>query len=149
MRHLVSGKDRTEEYVKAVDALRLLMTTQNSDSVTRAYAEVVADENRESFVKTRGLKKSNGSLCIQRLSGKQCNYKNCAPPAGDHDTLWIKDGEPALYLMQPYGLTWDDMKNLVAFCAERKLQASVSAGPSFHFAGRVISVEIEKDTTLQ
>jgi hypothetical protein len=74
-----------------------------------------------------------------------CNFQDCAPPAGDHDTLWLKDGKPALYLMQPYGLAWDDMKKLVTFCERHGLRAQVDTWPSFHFPGWVLSIEIEKE----
>lgn len=145
MRKFVVGQDRTVAYIQALEALRALMVAQGSGVVSRAYAEVVADEHREDFAKSRGLKQSDGRLCVQRLIGKQCNFQDCAPPAGDHDTLWLKDGKPALYLMQPYGLAWEDMKALVTFCGRRGLKASVDAWPSFHFPSWVLSIEIEKE----
>ncbi|MBI4377375.1 MAG: hypothetical protein HY549_13125 [Elusimicrobia bacterium] len=145
MRKFMVGKDRTAAYIQALEALRALMVAQGSAAVGRAFAEVVADDHLAAFAKSRGLKQSDGRLCVQRLIGKQCNFQDCAPPAGDHDTLWLKDGKPALYLMQPYGLAWDDMKALVAFCARRGLKASVDAWPSFHFPGWVLSIEIEKE----
>ena len=145
MRQFLVGKDRTAAYLQTLRAMRALMAVQGSDAVSRAYAEVVADEHREVFAKSRGLKQSDGRLCVQRLVGKQCNFQDCAPPAGDHDTLWLKDGKPALYLMQPYGLNWENMKKLVAFCERRGLKASVDTWPSFAFAGWVLSIEIEKE----
>ena len=145
MREFLVGKDRTAAYIQALEALRALMAVQGSDAAGRAYAEVVADEHREAFAKSRGLTQSDGRLCVQRLVGKQCNFQDCAPPAGDHDSLWVRNGKPALYLMQPYGLTWDDMKKLVTFCERNGLRARVDTWPSFAFAGWVLSIEIEKE----
>lgn len=137
-------KGRTAAYTQALGAMRALMEVQGADAVSRAYAEVVADKHREIFATSRGLKESDGRLCVQRLVGKQCNLQDCMPPGGDHDTLWLRDGKPALYHMQPYGLSWDDMKKIVAFCERRGLQASVAAWPAFYSPGTVLSISIEK-----
>ena len=144
MRQFLVGKDRTVAYIQALEALRALMAVQGSDVVSLAYAEVVADEHREVFAKSRGLKESGGRLCVHRLLGKQCNFEGCQPPAADHDTLWLKDGKPALYLMQPYGLCWEDIKKLAAFCERHGLEARVDTWPSFHFPGAVLSIHVEK-----
>ena len=57
---------------------------------------------------------------------------------------WLKRGKPDTYLMQPYQLTWEDMKNLVALCEKNGLRADVTPWPSFHFPGGVISVHIRR-----
>ena len=70
-------KGRTEAYLRALSAFQDLMATQGEDAVSRAYAEAVAETYRDSFAKSRGLKQSDGRLCVHRLLGKQCNFKDC------------------------------------------------------------------------
>lgn len=143
MREFASGKNRTEQYLRALGALRELLEAQGEDAVNRAYAEAVAETCYQLFA-GKGFKRSDGRLCVHRLLGKQCNLKDCLPPSADHDTLWLQNGKPARYIMQPYGLTWDDMKKLVAFCESHKLKADVDTWPSFHFPGRVLSIHLSR-----
>lgn len=146
MREFVAGKERTEAYLKAVEALSALLAAQGEDAVSRAFAEASAEARAEDFAKSRGLKRSGGRLCVHRLSGRQCDLRDCVPPAGDHDTLWLRHGKPALYLAQPYQLEWEDLKRLVEFCAANGLRAGVDTWPSFHFPAHVLSVHITKQS---
>ncbi|MBI4376692.1 MAG: hypothetical protein HY549_09615 [Elusimicrobia bacterium] len=141
MREYASGKNRTELYLRALKSLRELLDAQGEDAVSRAYAEVVAETCYQLFA-DKGFKRSDGRLCVQRLLGKQCNLKDCVPPSGDHDTLWLQNGKPARYVTQPYGLEWETMRKLVAFCENYGLKANVDAWPSFHFPGRVLSIHL-------
>ncbi len=144
MRKFIDDKERTDQFVQAVKALHRVIEAQGSDAAARAYAEATAESYHEVFAKSRGLKESDGRLCIQKLLGRQCNFQDCSPPGGDHDTLWLKDGRPALYLMQPYGLGWNKMRELIAFCLRHGLRADVDVWPSFHFPGHVLSVCLVK-----
>jgi len=143
-RELTTGSERSPLYLRVVALIRKLAEEQCEDSASRAYAETTSDLHEAAFV-DQGLKRGRGRLCVERLVGKQCNLKGCTPPAGDHDTLWLKKGKPDTYLMQPYQLTWKDMKNLVAFCEKNGLQADVTPWPSFHFPSNVISVHIRRE----
>ena len=144
MRKFVSGKERTETYVGAVETLSELLAAQGEDAVSRAFAEASAEARFGDFARSRGLKLSDGRLCIHRLSGRQCDLKDCFPPVGDHDTLWIRDGKPAVYLAQPYQLEWEELKGLVEFCVKNGLRAGVDTWPSFHFPAHVLSVHITR-----
>ncbi|MBI4377240.1 MAG: hypothetical protein HY549_12420 [Elusimicrobia bacterium] len=143
MRQFASGETRTEKYAQALRALRELLEAQGEDVVGCAYAEAVAQSRYDRFA-VKGLKQSDGRLCVQRLWGKQCDLKDCVPPSGDHDSLWLRDGKPAVYLTQPYGLTWETMRRLMAFCERHGLKADIDTWPSFHFPGQVLSVQLSK-----
>lgn len=145
MRPFMDAKGRTELYLKAVGALRALMRDQDTDAASRAYAEAVAETYEADFAKKRGLKRSQERACVLRLTSQRCPGEHLAPPGGDHDTLWLKDGRPELYLMQPYGFGWDKMRELVAFCLQHGLKADVDIWPSFHFPGHVLSICLQRD----
>lgn len=145
MRRCIDENGRTELYFKAVGALRALMEAQDEDAASRAYAEAVAEAYEASFARSRGLKPSQGHACVYRLIGRRCQGTHLAPPGGDHDTLWLKDGRPEIYLMQPYGLGWRKMRELIAFCLQHGLKADVDVWPSFHFPGHVLSVCLTRD----
>jgi len=145
MRQFLVGKDRTDLYVRALKTLRELLETQGEGAVGCVYAEAVAEAHEETFARSRGLKRSDGHACIERLLGHRCHGIHSGPPAGDHDTLWLKGGKPVLYLAQPYGLGWDKMRELIAFCLRHGLRADVDVWPSFHFPAHVISVYITRE----
>ncbi len=143
MRQFASGEKRTEQYLRALRALRELLEAQGMDAVSSVYAEAVAENHYQAFA-GKGFKQSDGRLCVQRLWGRQCNLKDCVPPSGDHDTLWLQNGKPAMYVTQPYGLEWETMRKLVAFCERHGLKADVAAWPSFHYPGQVISILLSR-----
>lgn len=144
MRPCMDRKGKTELYLKAVGALRALMAAQDADAASRAYAEVVTKSYEASFAQSRGLKRSQEHACIDRLAGRRCKGAHLGPPGGDHDSLWLKNGRPELYLMQPYGLSWDKMRELIAFCLRHGLRADVDVWPSFHFPGHVLSICLQR-----
>jgi hypothetical protein len=65
-----------------------------------------------------------------------------SPPGVDHPSLWIRDGKPAVFVFQPYGV--QDVAALGAFCAARSLECSIDTWPAWHNPGRVVFVEIHR-----
>lgn len=140
----------TDLYSRAVKALSLLCMAEGADAALRAYAEATWEEHQKQYAKKYGLKLSNGRICLARLLGKKCDYHSdhsgipCRPPGADHDSLWLKDGKPYVYVSQPYGLSAREMRELVSMCDRHGLEAYASAWPSWHFPGAVLTVEIKR-----
>ncbi len=99
---------------------------------------------RAKWARQHGLTRTRGRVCWHRLFGRSCSAGFCKPPGSDHDSLWSKDGKPSIYMMQPYGLSETEAGDLAQFCADNGLRASVSTYPSFHYPGRVLSIELTR-----
>ena len=80
-RELTTGSERSPLYLRVVALIQKLAEEQCEDSASRAYAEATADLHEAAFA-DQGLKRGRGRLCVKRLVGKQCNLKDCTPPAG-------------------------------------------------------------------
>jgi hypothetical protein len=107
-------QEPSPEYLKAVQVLRQLAQKESLDHALQAWAESCADERREAWAQSYGLKESKGHVCLTRFLGKQCDSVNCLrAPGDDHRSLWIKHGKPVVYVYQPYGLRGEDALSLV------------------------------------
>jgi hypothetical protein len=112
----------------------------------RVFADSIAQHIEERFAEAFQLKKSSGSLCVQRLLGKRCGkgkiWANCEcfPPGTDHASLWLKDGKPALFVSQPYGITANTMQDMQKFAKENGLEFDVGAEMSWWFPSRTVLV---------
>ena len=143
-------RDASKQYLAALAALRALLAAEGEDDVHRVYSDAVHVAYKEQYTKRDGLKESAGALCVQRLLGKQCKvgYQGkrceCRPPGADHMSLWLKDGKPHVYVMQPYGLSYRQLAELYQFCERHGLRADVDAWPGWHFPGSVLHVAITK-----
>ena len=82
------------KYKQAVEVLRELLNQEDSDSVTRAYAEASWESHQAEFIKKYNLKPVRGGhVCIHRLMGKRCPKDCLSPmsiPAADHVSEWKK-----------------------------------------------------------
>jgi hypothetical protein len=136
----------SEQAKSAIAALQVVAHEESYDTASRVSAIVQTDHAFEAFVKRYGLKRANGGQCIQRLTQGRCYggypHKRCAcrPPAADHITLWNKDGKPAIYVSQPYGLSYKDLQETLAFCEAYHLNVLVDTWPSWHFPGHTLSL---------
>lgn len=153
MSSFIEEKQRTPEYDRAVAALRALP----AELTTRAFAEATCAAREEAWARRYGLKRSSGHSCVARLLGKRCRYGEykagdappCRPPGSDHADLWIKNGKPAVYTFQPYGLSYDTLKKLLDFCERWGLEVHIDTWPAGHFPGSVLWVEVTpKDRPL-
>lgn len=137
-------------YSQAVGALSTLIEAEGVDAALRAYAQATWEEHQEQYAKNHGLRPSKGRICLARLLGKRCDFHSdhsgvpCRPPGADHDSLWLKDGKPYTYTSQPYSLTLEEMRALVALCDRHGLEVSVTTWPSWHFPGGVLTMEIRR-----
>lgn len=143
----------TQKQLEAVQAMRAVLT-ENGESgtavATRAFAEATYQERLQTWAVTRHLKQAGGHVCIARLLGKRCSigYQNaeskppCLPPGSDHASLWNRDGVPFVFVFQPYGMSYEAIRELTAFCEQWELRFDIDDWPSWHFPGAILTVEI-------
>ena len=135
-------------YLRALRALEELAEEEGSDAVRRACADATWEDNKKSFVKSKGLREAK-SQSIERLIGKHSKSLLESPspavlPGDDHPSLWLKNGKPHVYISQPYELSIEDLKELVEFCERHSLNLHVSTWPAWHFPGSVLNVKVTK-----
>lgn len=56
----------------------------------------------------------------------------------------MRDGETYCIISQPYGLTTDGLRCIAGYCYVNNLDVEVSAYPSWHFPGSVITVVFKR-----
>ena len=143
----------SERYLNAVAALRaLLEESGDPDVVRRAYAEAVWDAIRDEWYTKAGLRPTRGYHYPGRLLGKSAGDFDREdpeappwPPGNDHGSLWLKDGKPAVYVFEPYMLTWETLQELVAYGQRWGFRIDVRADRAWHFPGATLSVTVEPD----
>jgi hypothetical protein len=140
-------KKQSQKYKEAVKILKELVEQEGTGVTMRAYAEAVYEKSQKNFANFYDgielVRKSH--VCLNRLLGKRCKSGTCdsprSIPAADHCSEWKKDGKTFIIVSQPYGLSYDSLKETVAFCEENGLEAEVRSGPSWHFPGAVLTIE--------
>ncbi len=157
------NKKPSPTYLQALSALHKLMEEEGGDFVRRACADVTWEDNKQIFAEREGLKEAE-IPDIERLTGKSSDkkflklFEESSPsfedflklseepvlPADDHSSMWLKNGKAYSYVSQPYGLCLEDTKKLINFCDEHTLDLSIKAWPSWHFPGRVLTIEVTK-----
>jgi hypothetical protein len=60
----------------------------------------------------------------------------------DHVAVWNKNGRPAVFTSQPYGLCWEALCGLVDFCRQNGLEAKVDASGSWHYPGSTVLIAV-------
>jgi hypothetical protein len=66
-----------------------------------------------------------------------------APPGDDHGDLYCKDGQPAFYLSQPYGVTFATLQKVVKFCERWGLEASIDSLQSTWFPSLTVAIKYQ------
>lgn len=141
-RHYVDEARRTATYEKAVTAL-IALREENPGLLTPAYAEASTCYRKHAYRKRYNLRRSPGRNVFERLIGKHA-YNNVFHRWMDHPSLWLKDGQPYTFVGQPYGLTFEDLKDIVRHCEQYGLTASVDAGMSWWYPGWTVLVEVKR-----
>src|SRR5262245_39601587 len=104
------------------------------------WSETESEMRQRQFAEKYGITRSDQHPCVDPLVGKCC-LGNCPRiPAGDHLSLWNKDDKPFVIVSQPYRLLYDDLKETVKFCARYGLRAEISAWPSWHSPGEILTI---------
>ena len=137
----------SELYLQVVEIIRALIDLEGLGNAYRSFAEAAWTRIRDEVMigyKPKGL----AHVCLYRLLGRErcpnsyehpCDSPNI--PGRDHLSEWVKDGKTAKIVMQPYHLSFEEMKELVEFCEERGLRADIFA-ESWHFSGKTIRVDV-------
>lgn len=58
-------------------------------------------------------------------------------PGDDHETLWLRDGLPMMYVSQPYPLDFGTIRQMTAAALMYGLEFSISARPAWWNPGKV------------
>ncbi len=134
--------NQSPEYRAAVESLKVLPLGE----ANAVYGDAVHEELLAHF-QTNGLRERRADhVCVNRLKGERCRgWGDGGPlcpqiPAGDHLSEWTRDGKTVLILSQPYGLSFERLKETVKFCEAHGLQVSTDTCFSFHYPGRVLSM---------
>lgn len=143
------GRTKNPLALEAMSALGKLLEAKGLDLVERAAAEVTAPARKALVFKD--YQESPASACVQRLRNKRgCPHSlysaHDSPhraPGADHDRILLKEGKPAVYISEPYGIGWDELQELVDFCRKYGLTAEIDARRSAHFPGSTVSVWIK------
>jgi hypothetical protein len=101
--------------------------------VTEALGPMIESE------KTHGLEPRRGG--IRKLWGGKDIL--LAAPGEEHGQLFSKDGQFTLFVAQPYVVDLKTMKEIVLFCQEYGLTATIS-GRSSYFVGRAVRLEYRR-----
>jgi hypothetical protein len=125
--------------------LQGLAEAEGVTSVHAAYAEAVAEKYLVDFMRTRQVFRRPGThVCLYRLLGKRCPRYSCPSPSmipgADHMSEWLQGGKTVCLISQPYGLSYDAMRDTVTFCERYGLEADIHTWPSWHCPGAVLTL---------
>ncbi len=110
----------------------------------RESMEATGGRRMASYIERRGVKPSSGWHFLERLTGRRAVRDPMRFAWLDHPSLWIKAGKPFSFVSQPYGLSLQDLREIVAYCEEHDLDVSVDAGASWHYPGATVAVEFTR-----
>ena len=132
-----------EDRVRYAPVITALRGVPHGDRV-RVYAS--AADDAETHLNEAGYRRSSGHPCIWRLLGQSCTPatqmdRPCAPPATDHASLWLREGQPAFFLSEPYALHITVLVEIVAFAQKHGLDVAITAAMSPHFPGATVGVK--------
>lgn len=152
-------KNPSIQYHKAVEALRALVAADpDATSAARAFAEAVRDRWQAAYARTESLKPISAHVCVSRLLGKRCPEERdrsgdalCESymiPGQDHLSEWRAPDGSRRIVSQPYGMEYETLKELVAFCERLGIEARINASSSWHFPGSTLFVELRRQSPL-
>jgi hypothetical protein len=145
-RAFVNERDRTIKFTHLLEH----MVSMRHEQVECAYAEAFAESSEKHWIEREGVTATEAHPCLYRLAGRACpktrdTEDECLPAGFDHTTMWNKNGKPHIILTQPYHISPDSMMNWQRLCNQLGLSFWISTSPSFHYPGRVLSVEFKRD----
>lgn len=96
-------------------------------------------QNEVQFMENHGVTPAESGHCIMRLLGKHCNGNHSShnPPGTDHPRLWLKDGKPYLFTIEPYDMDFTELSEMILFCNEHGFTVSAH-GCSMHKPGGTV-----------
>ncbi len=137
---------RSEAYTTAFRALQKLLKEEDMNAVQIAYSQVVEDEIRQNFINYHNIKEST-KTCALRLIGKQCtsSHSDCIPPGLKECTLWLKNGNPFMFVAQQCGLGHEELIELIDYCKKYGLKMRITGEKQWHNPGNVFTVILTAD----
>jgi len=110
---------------------------------------------REAYQKGKEATPAKDShVCVNRLKGsKNCPNKynttgiakcDLRIPTSDHLSEWVKDGETFSIVSQPYGISYEALKEMVKFCDQHQLEPYICADRAWHFPGSALFIEFRR-----
>lgn len=142
------------KYLAAVSALRALLAEEGgADLAERAFAQAMSPVLNREYANRR-IPSRESLPCLHRLQGQTCmaprewDGRPCCdsaiPPGSDHLSSWKKKDGATILVSQPYGIRYETLRELVAYCECHGLEADIDAYGSWHFPGHTLLVEVEK-----
>ncbi|KJS32307.1 MAG: hypothetical protein VR64_07220 [Desulfatitalea sp. BRH_c12] len=81
------------------------------------FEKSLKDDWRQSFINRHGgVEEAPERRYIDRLVGRDGAQLMRELPGNDHVMLWLKDGQPVIYTMEPYHMFMEDYEALGKFC---------------------------------
>jgi excisionase family DNA binding protein len=133
-------------YLQVVEIIRMLIDHEGIDHAQRAFAQAAFLAIR-SYVTSHLKPRSGSHVCHHRLLGKKkcpdtfehpCDSPNF--PGQDHISEWTRDGKTVKIISQPYGLSYETLRETVKYCEKHGLRADISP-ESWHFPGRTLRID--------
>ena len=142
-------KNPSPRYRQAVHALGELLAASGEDAVQRAFAEAMSEYIERGFARQfKVIRSKAGHVCYMRLKNGKCKdtFENPCPspygiPAMDHVSEWKQNKKTDMIVSQPYGLSYEALKETVEFCEKMGLEADISANHSWHFPSWTLLVK--------
>jgi len=142
-------------YRRAVQALRALGESEGVEMVTPAFAEAAAPLRREQFQRIYRVKRTQGRDWVGRLLGKRYDpivegnpsIAKFKFPGGDHESVWVRNGKPFLYVSEPAQIHLDKLREMVRFCDAHGLDVTITGWRSMWFPGANVAVVVRKKET--
>jgi len=115
----------------------------------------MADEKaKKAWAKKHGLKEQTQyPFCVHEITGRKCKHEYrgicscgpsidfCTPPHGDHESMWLKDGKPHVFVSQPYGLSHNKLMDILQYCEMAGLELTITSYPAWYYPGHVLFLE--------
>ena len=134
-------------YLEAIRALKQLEQEEGHDAVLRVAAQVI-QVGRKAWLskKWKGL---SSQPCLGKVGDgrHRHNLNDSCPqlPGADHTEMIKTETGAYLYVTEPYGLSWDNLRDMVEMCQERRLAMSIEARLSTHFPGETLAIIVTRD----
>lgn len=136
---------KSPEYQAVLDAVKTLVEKEGWDIAGTALAEAQTDYCLESYEKEHGVQEGDSmfSGSIAQLLGTDDELPQHFP-GGDHDDLWLQNGEVVRFSTQPYGpISEEKLRKMLDFCETHCLEMTISAR-SYHFPGRTLFIDVAR-----
>lgn len=142
--------DPSERFVDLVKDLEAVVETDGVADIERAVGVAAEAALRDRFMTDYGVTAEyRGRPCIALLWDEECRHERMTselphqPPHADHATLWVADGEPAVYTTHLYELPGEHVRDLAAFADEYDLAFRIEPY-SWYWPGRTTLVTFSR-----